>query len=100
MTQIGFRCSPFGIKTRINAKADAQVLVTTKKIVHSASESISPMKTTSESLSSKYEDFRERFEKNNVDHLPEYRPYDCPIDPQEDTCPPFGPIYGLLEPKL
>ena len=87
------------IKAGTNAKVDSHVPITTKKIVHSAS-SRNPIRTTTDSLPSKYEDFKDVFEKNNSDHLPEHQCYDCPIDPQEDTCPPFGPIYGLLEPKL
>ena len=68
--------------------------------MHSASESSSPLKTTTDSLPSKYEDFGDVFEKKNVDLLPEHRPYDCLIDLQEGASPPFGPIYGLSEPEL
>ena len=45
-------------------------------------------------------EFGDVFEKNNVDRLPEHRPYDCPIDLHEGVSPPFGPIYGLSEPEL
>mgnify|MGYP000524124654 CR=1 FL=1 len=45
-------------------------------------------------------EFGDVFEKNNVDRLPEHRPYDCPIDLQEGASPPFGPIYGLSKPEL
>ena len=58
------------------------------------------MKTTTDSLPSKYEDFGDVFEKKNVDRLPEHRPYDYPIDLQEVVNPPFGPIYGLSELEL
>ena len=81
-------------------QAVSHVAVTTKKIVHNASESGSPMKTTTDSLLSKYEDFWDVFEKKNVDRLPEHGPYNCLIDLQDDVSPPFGPIYGLSEPEL
>ena len=58
------------------------------------------MKKTTDSLSSKYDDFGDVFEKKNVDRLPEHRPYDYPIDLQEVVNPPFGPIYGLSELEL
>ena len=87
------------INAGISSKADAHIPVTTRKIVHSASSS-NPMRTTTDSLPSKYEDFKDVFEKKNVDHLPEHRLYDCPIDLQEGVNPPFGPIYGLSEPEL
>ena len=54
----------------------------------------------SDSLPTKYSDFSDVFEKKNADQLPEHRHYDCPIDLQEGTNPPFGPIYGLSEPEL
>ena len=37
------------------------------------------------------------FEKKNVDMLPQHRLYDCGIDLQEGTKPPFGPIYNLSQ---
>jgi hypothetical protein len=40
------------------------------------------------------------FEKKNVDHLPEHRQYDYPINLEVGASPPFGPIYGLYEPEL
>mgnify|MGYP000072981757 CR=1 FL=1 len=52
------------------------------------------------SLPLKYVVFSNVFENKNADQLPEYWPYDCPIDLQEGSCPPFGPIYGLSEPEL
>ena len=58
------------------------------------------MRTATDSLPSKYDDFKDVFEKKNADHLPEHRGYDCPIDLQEGASSPFGPIYGLLEPEL
>ena len=78
----------------------SHVAVTTKRIVHSASKSSSPMKTITDSLSSMYEDFGHVFEKKNVDRLLEHRPYDCPIDLQKGASTPFGPIYRLSEPEL
>ena len=51
-------------------------------------------------LPGKYVDFSDRFEKRNVDQLPEHRPYDCLIDLEDGASPPFGPIYGLSEPEL
>jgi hypothetical protein len=51
-------------------------------------------------LPEKYKDFANVFEKNKADQLPEHHPYDCPIDLEEGHSPPFGPIYGLLEPEL
>jgi len=51
-------------------------------------------------LLEKYKDFVDVFEKNKADQLPEHRPYDCPINLEEGHSPPFGPIYGLSEPKL
>ena len=87
------------INAGISSKADAHIPVTTRKIVHSASSS-NPMRTTTDSLPSKYEDFKDVFEKKNVDHLPEHRRYDCPIDLQEGVNPPFGPIYGLSKPEI
>jgi hypothetical protein len=35
-----------------------------------------------------------------VDTIPDHRPYDCAIDLQDGTQPPFGPIYNLLENEL
>ena len=32
--------------------------------------------------------------------LPEHQPYDCAIDLQEGSQPPFGPIYNLLQAEL
>ena len=58
------------------------------------------MRTATHSLPSKYDDFKDVFEKKNVDDLPEHRRYDCPIDLQEGVNPPSGPIYGLSEPEL
>ena len=87
------------INAGISSKADAHIPVTTRKIVHSAS-SRNPIRTTTDSLPSKYEDFKDVFEKKNANHLSEHRCYDCPIDMQEGANPPIGPIYGLSKPKL
>jgi len=50
-------------------------------------------------LQSKYSDFQDVFDKNKATSLPEHRSYDCTIDLQPDTTPPWGPIYGLSEPE-
>ena len=60
--------------TSSEVQAVSHVAVTMKKIVHSASESSSPMKTTTDSLPSKYEDFGDVFEKKNVDRFPSIDP--------------------------
>jgi len=46
-------------------------------------------------LPSKYEEYRDVFEKKNADTLPQHRPSDCGIKLQEGVQPPFGPIYNL-----
>ena len=46
-------------------------------------------------LPPKYQDFADVFDKIKASHLPDHRPYDCPIDTVEGKVPPFGPIYGL-----
>ena len=51
-------------------------------------------------LSEKYKEYRDVFEKKNADTLPQHRPYDCGIDLQEGTQPPFGPIYSLSQNEL
>ena len=58
------------INAGISSKADAHIPITTRNIVHSASLS-NPMRTTTDSLPSKYEDSKDVFEKKNVDQLPE-----------------------------
>lgn len=59
-------------------------------------------KETSEhtKLLEKYQDFAVVFSKKNANTLPKHRPYDCLVDLEEDTTPPFCPIYGLAELKL
>ena len=47
-----------------------------------------------------YQEFQDVFEKKNVDTLPKHRSYDCSIDLQEGTQPPFGPIYSLSQNEL
>lgn len=51
-------------------------------------------------LPEKYEEFQDVFDKVKASRLLEHRPYDCPIDLQEDTQPPWGPIYGLSPVEL
>ena len=54
----------------------------------------------SSGLLDRYKEYKDIFEKKNADILPQHRPYDCGIDLQEGTQPPFGPIYSLLQNKL
>jgi hypothetical protein len=51
-------------------------------------------------LPTKYEEYRDVFEKKNADTLLQHRPYDCGIELQEDAQPPFGPIYSLSQNEL
>jgi len=48
----------------------------------------------------KYKEFKDVFEKRNVDTLSKPRPYDCSIDLMEGAQPPFDPIYNLSQDKL
>ena len=52
---------------------------------------------SSPQLPEKYKDFADVFEKKKAEILPEHRPYDCAIELEDGTTPPFGPIYGLTE---
>ena len=47
-----------------------------------------------------YEEFKDVFEKKNVDTLSQHHPYDCAIELQEGAQPLFGPIYGLSQNEL
>ncbi len=40
------------------------------------------------------------FEKKNANTLPKHRLYDCTIDLEEKTQPPFEPIYNLSQDEL
>ena len=51
-------------------------------------------------LPDQYKEYQDVFEKKNADMLPQHRLYDCGIDLQEGTQPPFGPIYSLLQNEL
>jgi hypothetical protein len=51
--------------------------------------------TTSTNILAQYKEFQDVFEKKNADILPEHQLYDCAIDLQGGTQPPFGPIYNL-----
>jgi hypothetical protein len=53
-----------------------------------------------ETLSTRYKEYQDVFEKKNVDMLLQHHPYDCAINLQEDTQLPFGPIYNLSQNKL
>lgn len=52
------------------------------------------------SLPKKYVEFADVFDERNANLLPEHRPYDCAIELEPGTQPPFGPIYGLTQPEL
>ena len=54
----------------------------------------------SSGLPDRYKKYQDVFEKKNADMLPQHRPYDCGIDLQEGTQPPFGPIYSLSQNEL
>lgn len=51
-------------------------------------------------LPEKYADYADVFDERNASLLPEHRPYDCAIELEPGTQPPFGPIYGLTETEL
>jgi hypothetical protein len=59
-----------------------------------------PKEEMIEDIPPQYQDFKDVFEKKNADLLPKHRPYDCAIELQEGTQPPFGPIYNLLQTEL
>jgi len=68
--------------------------------VNPANNTNPPLEPTVVNLPEKYKDLVDVFEKIDADQLPAHSPYDCPIDLEEGHSPPFGPIYGLLEPEL
>jgi hypothetical protein len=49
---------------------------------------------------SQYKEFKDMFEKKNANTLPKHRLYDCTIDLEEKTQPPFEPIYNLSQDEL
>jgi RNase H-like domain found in reverse transcriptase/Reverse transcriptase (RNA-dependent DNA polymerase)/Integrase zinc binding domain/Chromo (CHRromatin Organisation MOdifier) domain len=51
-------------------------------------------------IPAEYQEYSDVFSKAEADKLPEHRPYDHSIPLQNDTSPPFGPIYGLSEVEL
>jgi hypothetical protein len=53
-----------------------------------------------ETLLTHYKEYQDVFEKKNANLLPQHRPYDCVINLQEGTQPPFEPIYNLSQNKL
>ena len=59
-----------------------------------------PKEEMIEDIPPQYQDFKDVFEKKNADLLPKHRPYDCAIELQEGTQPPFGPIYNLSQTEL
>jgi hypothetical protein len=44
-----------------------------------------------------YQEFKDVFDKRNVDTLPKHRPYECAIDLVKVPQPPFEPIYNLSQ---
>jgi len=53
--------------------------------------------TMTSKLLEQYNSFEDVFEKKNIDMLPQHRPYNCAIDLEKGTQPPFGSIYNLLQ---
>ena len=51
-------------------------------------------------FSDQYKYFKDTLEKKNIDILLQYRPYDCAIELQEKTQPPFGPTCNLSKTEL
>jgi hypothetical protein len=51
-------------------------------------------------IPSQYKEFKDMFEKTNVNTLPKHRPYECIIDLEEGTEFPFEPIYNLSQDEL
>ncbi len=49
---------------------------------------------------SQYQEFKDVFEKKNVDTLSKHRPYSCTIDLEEETQPQFRPIHNLSQDEL
>jgi hypothetical protein len=49
---------------------------------------------------SKYQEFKDVFEKKNANTLLKHRPYNYIIDLVEEEQPPFKPIYNLLQGEL
>lgn len=47
-----------------------------------------------------YQELKDAFEKKNANMLAKYRLYDCSIELQEGTQPPFRPLYNLSQTKL
>ena len=45
-------------------------------------------------------EYQDVFEKKNADMLPQHRPYNCGIDLQKGTQPPFGSIFSLSQNEL
>ena len=61
-----------------------------------ATPTATPVQTTSK-IPTQYKEYQDVFEKKNADMLPKHRPYDCSMNLQECTQPPFGPIYNLSQ---
>ena len=61
---------------------------------------ISGEKTSTSSIPEQYKAFQDVFLKKSAEMLLKHRPYDCAIDLQERSQPPFGSIYNLLQTEL
>jgi hypothetical protein len=46
-------------------------------------------------IPSQYKEFKDMFDKNNANNLPKLHSYDCTVNLEEGTQPPFKPIYNL-----
>jgi len=51
-------------------------------------------------IPSQYQEFKDVFEKKNVDTLLKHQPYNCTIDLEKETQPPFRPIHDLSQDEL
>jgi hypothetical protein len=54
----------------------------------------------SHEIPSQDQEFKDVFEKKNVDTLSKHQPYNCAINLVEGKQPPFKPIYNLSQDKL
>jgi hypothetical protein len=59
----------------------------------------SDIKLLCHEIPSQYKEFKDVFEKKNIDTLPKHRPYDCTID-FEGSQLPFGLIHNLSHYKI
>jgi hypothetical protein len=61
---------------------------------------MSNAKSPHHDILSHYKEFKDVFEKKIVDTLLEHCPYDCTIDFEEGSQPPFKPIHNLSQDEL